>query len=105
MIPEENKDWLAWAKPVNDVISVPDKFDKLVNQLAFQFRLHTISERFGEAEMLCRMVRCAEIHFEERIKELEEGINIAQADLRSCYKRLGFNGGNVIDKLDQLLNP
>ncbi|RYZ63045.1 MAG: hypothetical protein EOO14_00415 [Chitinophagaceae bacterium] len=35
--------------------------------------------------------------------ELEKALNLAQAELRACYKRLNIKGSNVLDLVDKEL--
>ena len=36
--------------------------------------------------------------------EITQALNLAQAELRSCYKRLGFTSSNVLDAIDTALD-
>jgi hypothetical protein len=54
-----------WAKPVNDVIHVPDELDPLINRIAMQVKFHTVSRRFSEEEMICRIAAVAQEFFEK----------------------------------------
>lgn len=58
-----------WSKPNGDIINAPDELDPLINNLALQMRLYTISKRQGEAQTICRMVRRAEEFFTTRFNE------------------------------------
>lgn len=60
-----NEEKIRWSIPVNGVINVPDYLDPLVNSIAFQHKLHTISKLFGEDEMYCRMAEAAEVFFKK----------------------------------------
>ncbi len=63
-----------WTKPTEDgYINVPDELDSLVNQIGFQYRLHAISKRFTEAEMVCRMAYVAQKFFHKLNYEKENG--------------------------------
>lgn len=60
-----------WTVPVDGIINVPDELDPLINKIAFQFQLYNISQRFGEAEMLCRIAYVAQKFFTEQLKPLD----------------------------------
>lgn len=53
----------SWNKPINGVINVPDYLDPLINKFGFHYRIHRISKRTTEAEMVCNMVYAAEQFF------------------------------------------
>lgn len=38
-----------------------------------------------------------------KVKEMYDAIDLAQAELTAMYKRVGINGSNVLDKLNNLL--
>jgi predicted nuclease with TOPRIM domain len=57
-----------WTQPVDGVINVPDRLDKLFNRLGTQLRFHTISGK-GEAETVASMTKIADDHAEERYHE------------------------------------
>lgn len=38
---------------------------------------------------------------EEQVTELELTLNVAQAEIRAMYKRIGVNGSNVLDMVDK----
>ena len=54
---------LNWSKPIDGVIHVPDELDKLVNSIGFQVKLHTISKRTTEPQMVCNIAYIAQKFF------------------------------------------
>lgn len=64
---EQEKKWCDPDK--KGVIHVPDELDPLINSIAFQHKLHTISQHFCENEMYARMVYSSEKFFNKLIKE------------------------------------
>ena len=37
------------------------------------------------------------------VSELEQALNLAQAELKAMYQRLGYKGSNVLDLVDAAL--
>ena len=63
-ITKDTPDLKDWSKPsAEGIISVPDELDPLINSIGFQVRLSTISNLFGEAEMVCRIGYVAQKFF------------------------------------------
>lgn len=71
-IPVEEKIKIEdWSIPVDGTINVPDELDALINKMAFQVKLHTVSQRISEAEMICRMAFIAQKFFTEKLQPVE----------------------------------
>jgi len=54
-----------WTTPNNGAIEVPDYLDPLINKVGFQVNLHLVSQVISEPEMVCRIVRAAEVFFHD----------------------------------------
>lgn len=75
----ETPDLKDWSKPnAEGIISVPDELDSLINSIAFQVKLSTISKLFGEAEMICRIGYVAQKFFTKETEMLEKITDRAQ---------------------------
>jgi Skp family chaperone for outer membrane proteins len=74
-----------WTEPVDGMINVPDRLDKLFNRLATQLRFHTISGK-GEVETIADMVAIADDHAASQTealrKELEFEKSVANAQVK-----------------------
>ncbi len=70
-----------WTTPIDGIINVPDELDPLINSLGFQYRLCTISNRFGEAEMICRMAYAAQKFFYEMYVTKKEQSQSEKTDI------------------------
>jgi hypothetical protein len=93
LTPEEHN----WSEPIDGIINVPDELDPLVNSIAFQLKLHTISQRFGESEMICRMVYVAEKFFKKKSDQ-------QTASLQSAYDQMNRLYSDKIDEYNVLVN-
>lgn len=87
-----------WTEPDAGTIHVPDELDSLINQVGFQYRLHTISKRFGEAEFICRAVYACQKYFIDKqrsayiegIKLMEERVRELEGALKSIIGELAM---------------
>lgn len=74
----ETPDLKDWSKPnAEGIISVPDELDPLINSIAFQVKLSTISKLFGEAEMICRIGYVAQKFFQKYFNQKKQSIDFA----------------------------
>jgi hypothetical protein len=76
-----------WTEPINGEINVPDELDGLVNNFGFHYRIHAISKRTSEIEMVCRMVYAAQKFFTNKFKNAGAG-GVSEGEAGDEIKKL-----------------